>query len=226
MSDAGAKDRVKVPNVTLYTMPVLPSCRRVGLFLAERDIEVETVPIAVLEGEHKKPEFMEKNMDGRVPVLKLADGTFISESDAIAAYLDESAPGGASSLFGRSREEKAHVAMWNRRVECEFVQPMVQCARYGPLSEVLGWPKTENIENEARRAAGKFLPILDQEIAGKAFVNGKELCQADLTLFTLVDFGRKMCSLEIPVELKEVHRWLAAMESRKSVKEVKGMGDA
>ena len=96
-----------------------PNARRVHVFMAEKGIEMERVPVDIRAGENITPEFLAKNPGGRVPVLELDDGTFIGESVAICRYLE--ALQGEPDLFGEGALQSAQVEMWQRRVELNFM---------------------------------------------------------------------------------------------------------
>jgi len=66
-------------------------------------------------GAHRGPEFLRKNPFGRVPVLELDDGSYLSETIAICRYLEALYP--EPPLFGVGPREQADVEMWQRRVE-------------------------------------------------------------------------------------------------------------
>src|SRR3546814_10398991 len=49
----------------------------------------EVVEVDAIRGETRKPPFLAKNPNGRIPLLELEDGTFLPESNAILFYLAE-----------------------------------------------------------------------------------------------------------------------------------------
>ncbi|MCB1686304.1 MAG: glutathione S-transferase N-terminal domain-containing protein, partial [Pseudomonadales bacterium] len=55
----------------LYDNVQAPNPRRVRVFLAEKQIDIERVPVDMMKGEHKTPEFLRKNANGQIPVLEL-----------------------------------------------------------------------------------------------------------------------------------------------------------
>ena len=81
----------------LYESPS-PNARRVHIFMAEKGIDCERVPIDIRAGENLTEEYLQKNPAGRVPVLELEDGTCITESLPIMEYLEENIKTGKSLL--------------------------------------------------------------------------------------------------------------------------------
>jgi maleylacetoacetate isomerase len=67
---------------------------RVRIALNLLGIDYETVPVDLLKNEHKSPEHLARNPQGRVPVIDI-DGLRLTQSLAIIEYLDETRPGSA-----------------------------------------------------------------------------------------------------------------------------------
>ena len=76
----------------LYDLPASPNTRRVRIFIAEKNLEIEMIPIDMMSGENKTEEYLAKNPLGRMPLLELDDGTCIAESIAICRYLENEFP--------------------------------------------------------------------------------------------------------------------------------------
>ena len=55
--------------LTLYGSPMSTCTRRVGIVLMEKKIPFKFVPVDLTKGEHKKPEFVEKQPFGQVPYI-------------------------------------------------------------------------------------------------------------------------------------------------------------
>ena len=62
----------------LYDYNGAPNPRRVKIFAAEKDIQLELIQYDLAQGEHKTPEFIMKSPSGKIPVLELDDGRCIS----------------------------------------------------------------------------------------------------------------------------------------------------
>ncbi len=65
---------------------------KVRLLLAHLEIDYEFVELDILKGETRTPDFLAKNPNGRIPLIQLDDGTFLSESNAILYHLYRKAP--------------------------------------------------------------------------------------------------------------------------------------
>lgn len=71
----------------LYDSPLSGNAYKVRLLLALLDREYERVELDLAASETKTPAFLAKNPHGRLPLLELADGRCIAESNAILFYL-------------------------------------------------------------------------------------------------------------------------------------------
>ena len=99
----------------LFDCSTAPSPRRVRFFAAEKNLELELVPVDLGSGEQFSADFRAVNPDCVVPALELDDGTCISEVVAICQYLEEIQP--EPTLFGDTAIERATATMWNAKAE-------------------------------------------------------------------------------------------------------------
>lgn len=70
-------------------------------------LDVEIIPVDLLKGEQRSPDFLKLNPIGKVPVLD-DDGFILAESRAIMAYLVNSKKPG-STLYPMNARERAIV---------------------------------------------------------------------------------------------------------------------
>merc|ERR1712216_560037 len=76
-------------------------------------------------------DFYKINPLGEVPALVMPTGAVLTESIAIAKYLNEKHVG--SSVIGNTPEERAETDMWIMRIEQKVLEPMGQAFRNGPM---------------------------------------------------------------------------------------------
>src|SRR5689334_16675529 len=72
---------------TLYSMQRSGNCYKARLALAQLNVPYEIIDVDILKGEARTPQFLSMNPSGRVPVLEVADGRYLSESNAILWYV-------------------------------------------------------------------------------------------------------------------------------------------
>jgi glutathione S-transferase len=196
----------------LYDTPLAPNPRRVRYFLAEKGIQdLEIVPINLMAGDQKTPEYLAKAGLANVPMLELDDGTCITESLAICRYLESLHP--EPNLFGRTPIETAEIEMWTRRAEMLVATPLMHAVRH--LNPRMAALETQvQVVGERNLEDGlRALKVLDGQLAKSAWLAADRLTIADIVGFSSIDFGR-LIKLEIPGELTHVVRWLAAMRER------------
>lgn len=191
-----------------------PNPRRVRMYLAEKGISVELVPVDMGALGHKSAEISARNPLQRLPVLELDDGSNLSESIAICRYFEELYPD--PPLFGRDAREKAFVEMWNRRVELGYLMSVAAAFRHiHPAMKEWELPQLPEWGEINKPKAIEFLRFMDRELESRPFVVGDAFSVADITMFIAFQF-MKPARIQCPPELKNVLRWYDSVASRPS----------
>ena len=191
-----------------------PNARRVAVFMAEKGIECERISVDIRAGENIQTEYLSKNPAGRVPVLELDDGTYISESIAICRYLEAIEP--EPNLFGLEAIEIANVEMWQRRVELNLFLEIA-----GAFRNITGFFKdretcVEEWGQVCAEKAPKALTIFDDQLSNSEYLAGDRFTVADITLAITLDFAEMVKVAPLPT-LDHVARWRARVTSRASL---------
>lgn len=198
----------------LYDSPVAPNPRRVRIFLAEKQFFVPLATIDLAKSEQWRPEFTAINPLQRIPALQLDSGEILTESVAICRYIEALRPD--PPLFGRDALDSARVEMWQRRAELEFFLPVALAFRHShPAMAEMEKPQIAEIPPVYRKKAQDFARFLDSELAQKRFLAGDAFSIADITALVAADFCRP-ARVELPAELKNLHRWRAEVSARPS----------
>jgi len=202
----------------IHDIANFPNPLRVRIALAEKNAteNVSFVPVDVMAGEHRTPEFVAKNPASGVPVLELDDGTFISECTAIIEYIDHSFEG--PSLTGRGAKARALISMMQRRAE--FMVLDAVAAYFHHATDGLG-PEIESYQNQAwgerqKEVALKGMVYFNKILADTDYVVGDEFTVADITLFAGLGFA-DFAAIDIPSECTHLIAWKARVASRPSV---------
>jgi glutathione S-transferase len=93
--------------LTLYDYLPSGNGYKVRLLLSQLEKPFKLVERDIQQGETRTPEFLAMNPNGRIPVLRLEDGRYLSESDAILFYLAEGTP-----FLPQDRFDRADVLRW------------------------------------------------------------------------------------------------------------------
>jgi glutathione S-transferase len=198
----------------LYEDSRAPNPRRVRIFLAEKDIEVERRHVDIMAGEHKAPDMLARNPMARTPFLELDDGRVIAESIAICRYFEALQP--EPALFGRDPVDVGLVEMWQRRMEHNLLLPVSFAFRHGnPRMAHLETPQVPAWAAANLHRIGEALAFLDAELAGRAFIAGDAYSVADITALCAVDFMRVL-KLALTDEHPNLRRWHGEVSCRPS----------
>jgi glutathione S-transferase len=206
----------------LYDVKIAPSPRRVRIFLAEKNLDVEVIQVNTAEGEHLKEDFLKLNPWATVPVLKLDDGTCISESIACCRYLEENYPN--PPLMGVDPSEKAIISMWEHRMEwdgflpvAEFLRNTVERLKNRGLTGTLNFNQIPALAERGKKRIAHFHDFLDKRLAESKFVATDKYSIADITAQVSIDFAQRV-GVSIPEDKKNILRWHSNVNSRESAK--------
>ena len=206
----------------LYDVKTAPSPRRVRIFLAEKNLDVEVIQVNTAEGEHLKEDFLKLNPWATVPVLKLDDGTCISEAIACCRYLEENYPN--PPLMGVDPSEKAIISMWEHRMEwdgflpvAEFLRNTVERLKNRGLTGTLNFNQIPALAERGKKRIAHFHDFLDKRLAESKFVATDKYSIADITAQVSIDFAQR-AGVSIPEDKKNILRWHSNVNSRESAK--------
>ena len=205
----------------LYVFPIAPNPTRVRLYLAEKraagaELELAEVTVDLRSGEQRKPEHLARNPLGRLPVLELDDGSFLTESLAIVEYLEERWP--EPPLIGRSPEERARVRELERIAELGALSPIARIVH--ATRSPLGLPPSPELARAAQAVLPEGLARLDAVLAdGRPFLAGERPTVADCTLAAAFQFGR-FFGVERPAGYARLDGWDERYRARASAKSV------
>ncbi|CAB3748666.1 glutathione S-transferase [Burkholderia sp. MSh2] len=160
--------------------------------LKELDAEFEFVPVNLLRGEHRRPEFLRLNPAGKVPVL--VDGDLvIPESAAIVLYLADKYP--ERALLPADPALRAQAYRWVMFAVTELEQPLWRITRHAFI-----YPPEKRSPADidlAREDFATMAAILDTHLEGREFIVGDALTVADCVTAYLIDWADE-CDLIEP----------------------------
>ena len=161
---------------TLYGDSLSGNCYKVQLLMNHLDVEFQWHHINILGGGTHTDEFLAINPNGKIPVLKLPDGTYLSESNAILNYLAE-----GSSYLPEDRLLRAQVLQW-QFFEQYNLEPPLSTSRF--IVKDLGRPKKHEKILQAKKASGyKALQVIETHLENNEWMVGDHITIADISLF-------------------------------------------
>ena len=170
----------------LFTFPPAPNPARVGFYLREKGIEMETVLVDFTKGEQSSPEHLARNPAGTAPVLELDDGSFLAESLVIIEYLEELYP--EPPMIGTDPLSRARTREAERDIEFAV---MLRIIRYVHAHRSpLGLPPNPSVAEAELSRLPNGLGRVEARLRGNEFVMGDRPTIADCTLLAALNFGR------------------------------------
>ena len=149
---------------------------KVRLLLAQLGLAYRWTHMDVDTGATRRPEFLKRNPNGRIPTLELDDGTNLAESNAILWYLAEGTPFVPGDRLGR-----AQVLQW-MFFEQYSHEPYVATPRY--IVKHLAADHARRAELPDRIAKGRAaLAVMDEHLKSRNFFVADRYTIADIALY-------------------------------------------
>ncbi len=154
--------------------------------LEECGVKYEVGKIDFRQREHKSPEFLKLNPNGKIPVLE--DGDFkIWESMAINSYLAHSH---LPELLGSDIKSKSLVNQWSFWALAELQDPIIQI-----FIQLIFVPEEKRNYDLVKKMQDKLpvlFQVLDSSLEGKDFLVGGQFSLADLNVLSVVEITKEI----------------------------------
>lgn len=155
--------------------------------LRELDADFEFIPVNLLVGEHRRPEFLRINPAGKVPVLVDGD-VVLTESAAIVMYLAEKYP--ARGLIPTDIKQRAQAYRWVMFAMTELEQPLWRITRHTVL-----YPEDKRLPDDIALARQDFVAmadVLDRHMDGRQHIVGDRMTIADCVTAYVIDWANEL----------------------------------
>ncbi len=148
---------------------------KVRLLLTQLGQAYEWIELDILNGETRTVEFLAKNPNGRIPVLEVSRGEFLSESNAILMHLGED-----TQFLPQERLARSRVMEW-LFFEQYSHEPYIATSRFWRMH---GMADLHREALEQKQAPGyAALSVLETRLAERPFLVGDRYTIADIALF-------------------------------------------
>ncbi|HVI88304.1 MAG TPA: glutathione S-transferase family protein [Dongiaceae bacterium] len=180
--------------------------RKVCALARHLDLPVEFVRVDLKTGEHRKPDFLAINPNGKVPVLQDGDWT-LWESNAIMCHLAKRAK---SDLWPED-ERQIEVMRWLYWDTNHFTRHGGSLYFENLVKPALGMgAPDEAAVKQATNFFHNFAGVLDTHLKGRDFLVGNRLSIADFATAVCLPYAE---GAKLPLEpYAEIRRWHAGLE--------------
>jgi glutathione S-transferase len=185
---------------TLYSMQRSGNCYKARLALAQLGVDYNLVEVDILQGDTRTPQFLAMNPDGRVPLLEVAPGRFLPESNAILWYL-----AGGTALAPEDRVDRAEALQW-MFFEQHSLEPNLGAAWFW-LVLVRGGRElqTHALEDWMERGY-QALGVMEKHLAQHDFFAAGHYTIADIALYAYTHIAHE-CDYDL-APFPAVRAWL------------------
>jgi glutathione S-transferase len=162
----------------LHQMQMSGNCYKVRLVARQLGIGLTLKNYGLHDGTTRKPDFLAKNPNGRVPLLEFDDGRMLAESDAILWYLSEGSPLSPADRWGR-----AEALQW-MFFEQYSHEPYIAVARfwlsYAPKEQL---EKRRHLVPEWHTKGNAALGVMETHLTRRDWFAGESYSIADAALY-------------------------------------------
>jgi glutathione S-transferase len=149
---------------------------KVRLLLTLLGTPFERIEHDIDRGETRNAAFLRLNPNGRIPVLELADGRCLAESNAILTYLAE-----GTRFLPQDRFERALVMQW-LFFEQYSHEPNIATLRYWITHRLLDDERRAQVAGK-RRWGNAALDVMERHLEGRRYFAGERYTIADIALY-------------------------------------------
>ncbi|NNF51804.1 MAG: glutathione S-transferase family protein [Gammaproteobacteria bacterium] len=160
----------------VYGMSLSGNCHKIRMVLDHLAQPYEWIETDIGQGASRTPEFLSRNPVGKVPVLELPDGRYLSESNAIIQYLANGSP-----LWPSDRFEQADTLKW-MFFEQNRHEPSVAEARYIKLFLPADSPRLKELPGK-HKTGNEAFSVMEQRLLESDFLVTSRCNVADIALF-------------------------------------------
>jgi glutathione S-transferase len=181
------------------------NCYKLKLLLDQLERPYRWVETDSVNGATRTPDFLAKNPNGKVPLLELADGRLLSESNAILCYLAD-----GTRFLPEDAWQRAQALQW-MFFEQYSHEPYVAVARFVARWLPADHPRQADLPR-LRERGHQALAVMEQHLRGREFFVDSGYSVADIALYAYTH--------EAPVggimldDYPSIRAWLARVEAQ------------
>jgi glutathione S-transferase len=188
---------------TLYSMRRSGNSYKVRLALARLGIPFRLVEVDILKGESRTPDFLGKNPSGQVPLLEVAPGRYLAESNAILWYV-----AGGTPLAPEDRIDRADALQW-MFFEQHSLEPNIGAAFFWLCLIKGGRELQRHALEDWMEEGNRALGVMEKHLKDRRFFVGNHCTIADIALYAYTHVAHE-CDYDLAA-FPAIRDWLKRM---------------
>ena len=162
--------------ITVWGDTLSGNCYKVKLLLEQTGVEYCWKHVDIMQGESHSDDFLERNPNGKIPLVQLDNGQYLSESNAILWYFSH-----GSKLRPSGPEAEAQLLQW-MFFEQYSHEPNIATSRY-LIRYCGGGPEHDEALAERYPKGHAALAVMEQTLADNDYLVGNRYSIADIALY-------------------------------------------
>ncbi len=184
----------------LHDSSISGNAYKVRLLLAQLGLAYRRIEYNVDDGSTRRPEFLAKNPNGKVPALELPDGRVLPESNAILFYLAQ-----GTRFWPKDSWQAAETLSW-MFFEQYSHEPFIAVVRHWLAH--LGKNAATEPQLPARIAGGhRALGVMERHLATRRFFVGEAYGIADIALYAYTHVAEEGGGFDL-TPYRHIRAWL------------------
>jgi glutathione S-transferase len=185
---------------TLYSMQRSGNSYKVRLALEQLGIPYRLIEVDILKGESRTPEFLAKNPNGQVPLLEVAPGRYLAESNAILWHLVS-----RSSLRPEDRIDRAEALQW-MFFEQHSIEPNVGAAYFWLTLVKGGRELQQHALDDWMEEGYRALGVMENHLKHHGYFVAERYTVADVALYAYAHLAHE-CDYDLTA-FPAIRDWL------------------
>jgi glutathione S-transferase len=185
---------------TLYSMQRSGNSYKVRLALAQLGISFRLIEVDILQGESRTPEFLAKNPSGQIPLLEVAPGRYLAESNAILWYV-----AGGTQLAPEDRVDRADALQW-MFFEQHSLEPNIGAAFFWLALVKGGRDLQQHALDEWMEGGYRALAVMENHLRDRRYFAADRYTIADIALYAYTHLAHT-CDYDLAA-FPAVRTWL------------------
>jgi len=182
--------------VKLYDFQLSGNCYKVRLFLNILGLRYQAIPLDLMAGDQRQPEFLALNPKGQVPVL-VDEGATVADAQAILVYLARRNE--AADWLPTDPESLAHIQFWLSTASNEIANGPARARLYAKFG-------MEGDVAAAEAIAARLFQWLDPLLGRRDWLVGARPTIAEMAVYPYIALAHEgNLSLE---SFGAIRRWL------------------